>query len=184
MSRGLCSSYSTNIWPIKGKGTFSKKVRFLGYLFKRISYHWSLSIPPENIKNRGFLFSEGIGRCQWYERVKRIYGQYFYHIETRKMIWIAKQCTSFYVIGTLALNRLRCSICQMQPSRVVLRKRCSENMQQIYRRIPTPKCDFNKVTLQLYWNHTSAWVFSCKFAAYFQNTFSQEHLWKAAFNLY
>ena len=34
-----------------------------------------------------------------------------------------------------------------------------------------PKCDFNKVALQLYWNHTSAWVFSCKFAAYFQNTF-------------
>ena len=34
---------------------------------------------------------------------------------------------------------------------------------------------------QLYWNRTSAWVFSCKFAAYFQNTFSQEHLWVAAF---
>ena len=29
----------------------------------------------------------------------------------------------------------------------------------------------HKVALQLYWNHTSAWVFSCKFAAYFQNTF-------------
>ena len=43
-----------------------------------------------------------------------------------------------------------------------------------------PKCDFNKVALQLYWNHTSAWVFSCKFAAYFQNNFSQEHLWVAA----
>ena len=43
---------------------------------------------------------------------------------------------------------------QKQPPRVVPRKRCSENMQQ------------------LYWNHTSAWVFSCKFAAYFQNTFS------------
>ena len=27
-------------------------------------------------------------------------------------------------------------------------------------------------TKQLYWNHTSAWVFSCKFAIYFQNTFS------------
>ena len=27
---------------------------------------------------------------------------------------------------------------------------------------------------------TSAWVFSCKFAAYFQNNFSQEHLWTAA----
>ena len=28
--------------------------------------------------------------------------------------------------------------------------------------------------------HTLAWVFSCKFAAYFQNTFSWEHLWRAA----
>ena len=32
-----------------------------------------------------------------------------------------------------------------QPSIGVLRKRCSENMQQIYRRTATPKCDFNKV---------------------------------------
>ena len=31
-----------------------------------------------------------------------------------------------------------------------------------------PKCDFNKVVLQLYWNRTSAWVVSCKFTAYFQ----------------
>ena len=28
------------------------------------------------------------------------------------------------------------------------------------------------IAKQLYWNLTSAWVFSCKFAAYFQNTFS------------
>ena len=28
--------------------------------------------------------------------------------------------------------------------------------------------------------HTSTWVFSCKFAAYFQNTFSWELLWMAA----
>ena len=38
------------------------------------------------------------------------------------------------------------------------------------------KSDFNKVALQLYWNRFSACVFSCKFAAYFQNTFSEEHL--------
>ena len=38
---------------------------------------------------------------------------------------------------------------QKQPSRGVLRKRCSENMQQIYRRTPMPKCDFNKVALKL-----------------------------------
>ena len=54
---------------------------------------------------------------------------------------------------------------QKQPSRGILRKRCSENRQQIYRRTPTP---------------TSAWVFSSKFAAYFQKTFSQEHLRRAA----
>ena len=41
------------------------------------------------------------------------------------------------------------------------------------------KCDFNKVAKQLYWNQTSAWMFSCKFAAYFQDIFSQEHLWMA-----
>ena len=28
------------------------------------------------------------------------------------------------------------------------------------------------IALQIYWNRTSAWVLSCKFAAYFQNTFS------------
>ena len=33
-----------------------------------------------------------------------------------------------------------------------------------------PKYGFTKVTKQLYRNHTLAWVFSCKFAAYFQNT--------------
>ena len=34
-----------------------------------------------------------------------------------------------------------------------------------------PKYDFNKIAKQLYYNHTSAGVFSCKFAGYFQNTF-------------
>ena len=34
---------------------------------------------------------------------------------------------------------------QKQSSKGVLRKRCSENMRQIYRRTPMLKCDFNKV---------------------------------------
>ena len=41
-------------------------------------------------------------------------------------------------------------IIQKHPSKGILRKMCSENMQQIYRRAPIPKCDFNTVTLQLY----------------------------------
>ena len=42
------------------------------------------------------------------------------------------------------------------------------------------KWDFNKVAKQLYWNRTSAQVFSSKFATYFQNAFSWEHLGTAA----
>ena len=34
--------------------------------------------------------------------------------------------------------------------------------------------------LQLYWNCTWAWVFSCKFVVYFQNTFTQQNQWQAA----
>ena len=40
---------------------------------------------------------------------------------------------------------------QKQPSGGVLRKRCSKNMQQVYRRAPMPKCDFNKAALQIPW---------------------------------
>ena len=71
-------------------------------------------------------------------------------------------------------------LCSPSEFRGVLRKRCFENMQQLYRRTPMPKCEFNTDAKQLYWNHTSLWVFSCKFAVYFQTTFSQEHLWTAA----
>ena len=37
----------------------------------------------------------------------------------------------------------RFSSCQKQPPRGVLRKRCAENMQRIYRRSSMPKCNFN-----------------------------------------
>ena len=49
---------------------------------------------------------------------------------------------------------------QKQPSLGVLRKRFSENMQQIHKRTPMLKCDF-------------------EFAEYFQSTFSEENLWMA-----
>ena len=64
-----------------------------------------------------------------------------------------------------------------QPPKGVPRKRYSENMQQIYRITSMPKCDFNKLAKQLYWNRTSAWVFSWKLAAYFQNTFLDGCFW-------
>ena len=70
----------------------------------------------------------------------------------------------------LSCNAMLTAHLQKQPSRGAFWKRCPENMQQIYKRTPMPKCDFNKVALQLYWNQTSACVFSCKVASCFQNT--------------
>ena len=47
-----------------------------------------------------------------------------------------------------------------QPTRSVLRKRCSENMQQVYRRTPMSKCDFNKAATQLNFLHIFRTTFS------------------------
>ena len=54
---------------------------------------------------------------------------------------IHKFSISFWLIIVSETN------CRKQTSRGVLKKRCSENMHQIYRRTPMPRCD-----LQLYWN--------------------------------
>ena len=84
-------------------------------------------------------------------------------------------------LSTLVYTRLVTPLCfqnrsifpalirQKQPSRGIIRKRYSE----IYRKAPMSKCDFNKVALQFYRNHTSAWLFSCIFAAYFRTPFSK-----------
>ena len=50
-------------------------------------------------------------------------------------------------------------------------RNCSENVQQIYKRTPKQKHDFNKVALYLHGNHTTACVFSINFAAYFRTSF-------------
>ena len=51
------------------------------------------------------------------------------------------------------------------------------NMQQIYKRTSILKSDSNKAVLQLYRNHTSTWVFSCKFVVYFgEHIFIRTHL--------
>ena len=64
----------------------------------------------------------------------------------------------------------------------------STKKKKVFRSIPPdtpmPKCDFNKVARQLSRNRTSALVLSCKFAAYFQNTFLQQHLSRDAFDDY
>ena len=71
--------------------------------------------------------------------------------------WLCSQYFNYYVLNWDSKNKfiLEIDICngltidiQTQPSRDILRERCSENMQQIYRKTPMTKCDFNKVGLQ------------------------------------
>ena len=47
-------------------------------------------------------------------------------------------------------------------------------MQQIYRRTPIPKCDFNKATFQVYWNRTSAWVYPVNLLHIFRTPFTKK----------
>ena len=51
-------------------------------------------------------------------------------------------------------------IVQKQSTSSVVKKRCSGNMQQIYRRALTPRSDLNKFALQFYWNCFSVQVLS------------------------
>ena len=52
---------------------------------------------------------------------------------------------------------------QKQPSRGVVRKRCSENMQQVYRRTPMPKCDFNSNFVEITLGHGCSLQICCIF---------------------
>ena len=54
------------------------------------------------------------------------------------------QITIFLLTTFCVMNRKK------QPPRGVSRKKCSENMQQIYRRTLMLDCHFNKVAKQLY----------------------------------
>ena len=67
--------------------------------------------------------------------------------------------------------RFDCNI-QVQQSTGVLRKRCSENIQQIYRRSPMPKCEqLEHKVEQLYWDRTSAWVIPVNLLYIFRTPF-------------
>ena len=66
---------------------------------------------------------------------------------------VTKIVTSFYSycydVWCFFFKLIRRNALQKQPPRGVLKKKCSENMLQIYKRTPMPKCDFNKVAADL-----------------------------------
>ena len=67
---------------------------------------------------------------------------------------------------------------QKQSSRGVLRKKCPEKRNKFTLEHPGQSVISVKLLATLLKSHL-AWVLSCKFAAYFQNTFSSENLWRA-----
>ena len=63
------------------------------------------------------------------------------HFANNQWLWIKSNFDS-QKIKDLCVSE---GVQQKQSSGGVLRKRCSENMQQIYRRTPMSKCEFNKL---------------------------------------
>ena len=68
------------------------------------------------------------------------------------LIRIVKFLAKFFIVKKFHLL-------SEQSSEDVLKKSYSENLQQIFRIPPMPKCDFKEVAKQLYWNHSLVWVF-------------------------
>ena len=112
---------------------------------------------------------KGLHQGTWVPKIQGKSGNFTYNIgwkpSKQQFSFVVNQLFQFDYFINLSIRFI---YIQRQSPRGVPRVRYSE----IYKRTPTPKCNFNKIALQLYWNRTSEWVFSCKFAAYFQNTFS------------
>ena len=127
----------------------------------------SSSLLPNSI-SYGLLFLRGVMSCSswanfWY--ISKINNS-----NDNSILNLTSTDPKFISVYTF-LKNLRFCHKQKQPFIGLLIEMCSENMQQTYRRTPMPNFDFNKFAKELYWNHTLARVFFCKFAAYFQNTF-------------
>ena len=144
--------------------------------FARRNFH---SMQLSGSSHQKMFLSRPFGNLHWHRHCIKIgfaFRNFFFFFENK--IFMFFLVLSYGISTTLlqVLISLRFPFHplkdQRQPSRGVLKKRCSENIKQIFRRIPMPKCDFNIFAIQLYWNCTLAWVFSCQFAAYFQNIFS------------
>ena len=69
-------------------------------------------------------------------------------LEFRKLVTSHSPCNFNHFYGSFRVEiDISSTPLQKKPVKGVIRKRCSKNMHQIYRRTPMPKCDFNKATL-------------------------------------
>ena len=101
--------------------------------------------------NRLFILKGYIPRFEKYLKVRfHKYQRTYRHYQClfRKNLnlcsfWLDSPVLSFTIQTLESINET--SNVQKQPSSSVLRKRCPENIQQLYTNTPMLKCDFNKV---------------------------------------
>ena len=74
----------------------------------------------------------------------------FYYIALILKVFSSNYRTSWHTKLYSTTTKITLLKIQKQPYRGVLKRRCSESMQQVYKRTPMPGYDFNKVALQLY----------------------------------
>ena len=99
------------------------------------------------------------------DEIKRLNGLFFFLYQVLSNLKVHQMfqqpfLTSFCILHNLPIENPspdyhRLHYFQKHPSRGVLRKRCSGKG---VRRTSMPKCDFNKLPLQLYWNRALAWL--------------------------
>ena len=76
---------------------------------------------------------------------------------------------SFYAIMLIYLTYIK--LIKFFKKRELANSKCSNWLFNI--RSNLPQVFLRSVTFQIYWNRTSAWLFSCKSTAYFQNNSSE-----------
>ena len=117
----------------------------------------------ESVKRKVDLLSPG--KCPWkLEKYRKICKIYTDHVG---FIQISSACPISYFNHPLVSNIVRGSRPEVFFRKGVL-KICSKFTWEH----PCQSLISIKLLNQLYWNYTSAWVFSSKFAAHFQNNFS------------
>ena len=86
-------------------------------------------------------------------------------------VLLKKIQSSFLIIGTTLFANIRSSRPEVFLGKGVLKICRKFTGEHPCRSVISIKLLYSFIALQLYWNHSLAWVFSCKYATYFQNTF-------------
>ena len=86
-------------------------------------------------------------------------------------------CSSFFYFNSEKVNAGRHMLYSL--SYIAVNQRCFSR-KVFYKYLDSLQENIHaKAWLQLYWNHTSAWVFFCKYTTYLQQSaFFREHFWR------